>query len=70
MAKIYLTKDGDAWDEVSKELYGSELFMHEVMKANPQYRDYVLLPGNLTLTIPDVDTQVFPTVTPPWKRYT
>lgn len=68
VAKTYVTKDGDAWDAISKTQYGSELFAHEVMTANPQYRDYVLLPGNLTLVVPDVNTQVFPVVTPPWKR--
>ena len=70
VARTYVTRDGDAWDVVSKIHYGSELYAHDIMTANPQYRDHVLLPGNLTLTIPDVDTQVFPTITPPWKRYT
>jgi phage tail protein X len=66
--RTYTTSQGDAWDEVSKWAYGSELYMHEIMAANPEYRDYVTFPGGIVLTVPDVDVRQFPTVTPPWKR--
>lgn len=67
MAKEYVTIQGDMWDGIAKKTLGSEYLMSELIDANPKYREIVVFPANVRLTIPDVETQT-PLNLPPWKR--
>lgn len=42
MATTYVTRQGDAWDVISKRLYGDERFMDELIRANIEHRKTVL----------------------------
>lgn len=63
----YVTIQGDMWDGISYKVYGSEYYMAELIEANPEYREVVIFPANISLTIPDI-TVPTTQILPPWKR--
>jgi len=67
MARTFSTIQGQAWDEIAREVYGRESVMDRLLAANPDYRDQLTLPANAELTVPKLpDTGTPPT--PPWDR--
>jgi len=66
--KIYITQEGECWDEISKKVYGTEKLMHVLLEANPELRNYLILPGNAKVVCPEVEVENLPKVLPPWKR--
>ncbi|MBO8136806.1 MAG: tail protein X [Desulfotomaculum sp.] len=67
MAKEYVTVQGDMWDGIAKKTLGTEYYMSELIDANPEYREYVIFPAGIKLTIPEVSTPA-PNTLPPWKQ--
>ena len=65
--KLHKTKQGETWDIVSKIYYGSEKFIHELIRENPEYKDFFIFPAGLTLKIPKVKKEKIEEL-PPWKR--
>ncbi len=66
----YTTQQGDAWDSISKSLYGSERYMDKLIRANIEHRKTVLFSYGVKLNVPDVSTSSAadqPSL-PPWKR--
>lgn len=63
----YVTALGDTWDIVAYKMYGNERQMSVLIEANPEYRETVIFPADVTLRIPDVAAATS-TVLPPWKR--
>lgn len=66
----YTTQQGDAWDVISKNLYGSERYMDELIRANIEHRKTVLFSYGVKLNVPDIDvrTSAYLSSLPPWKR--
>lgn len=64
------TKQGDMWDTLAKELYGNEMFMDVLIRANFAYRKTVLFPAGIVLNVPEIDTTSteYEANLPPWKR--
>lgn len=67
MATKYTTRLGDMWDVIAKEQMGDERFMSILMKANPDYINYDMLPSGITLKIPSVTKKTIVNL-PPWRR--
>lgn len=67
MSRYYRTIQGDMWDGIAVKVYGDESYMKELLKANQEYSDYYILPANLTIVLPTIDTQQ-PSILPPWKQ--
>lgn len=67
MTKTYTTVQGDMWDSIAYKLYGSESGLNALLEANPAYMDYVVLPGGLTLKVPEY-TKPTTNRLPPWRR--
>lgn len=64
----YVTVQGDMFDKISYEQYGSETYFDRIMKANPEHRDVYVFPSGIELEIPDIDEQTSTSDTiPPWK---
>ncbi len=63
----YTTVQGDMWDLIAFKLYGTELGMDELLKANQQYRDYVVFPAGIVLQVPEFEV-VEKSILPPWRR--
>lgn len=64
----YTTIQGEMWDIISKNIFGSEFFVDALMKANPSYASTVIFSAGIILTIPDIDTITQFSDLPPWKR--
>ena len=63
----YLTKDGDRWDLIAYEMYGNAYDYLRILEANPEYKDFVVLPAGIKLKIPIIEeTQTMQEVNPPW----
>ncbi|MDT8901827.1 tail protein X [Anaeroselena agilis] len=67
MSSSYTTKQGDMWDTIAYNQYGSEYKMQDLIAANPQHAATVIFPAGVVLTIPD-KTATTATNLPPWKK--
>lgn len=65
MAKKYTTTQGDTWDKIAHKTMGSEYLLPVLLEANKKYRNVVIFPGGIELTIPEIDTAEY-TERPPW----
>jgi len=65
--KIHKTIEGETWDLISKAYYKNEKYVHELLKANPECRNYIVLPAGLQIVIPEIDIKT-PTEIPPWRK--
>lgn len=66
---IYTTVQGDTWDLISLNQYGSELFTDKIVAANFNYRTVLVFGAGTVLTIPEVKTtEIETTDLPPWRR--
>ena len=61
------TIQGQAWDQVSLERYGSEKQMGALLPANADEIDALLFEGGVTLEIPEVEPLREKSL-PPWER--
>ena len=68
MADTYTTAQGDTWDTISKQLWGNERLMHELMNANPDHQDVVFFSAGVPLQIPEIDRAATIIELPPWKK--
>ena len=65
--RVYKTIQGDTWDGIAVKVYGDEKYMNELLEANQAYREIIIFPANVSLSLPDIQTQTT-TILPPWKR--
>lgn len=63
----YTTKQGDMWDSISYNLYGSVSYTDVLINANIGYRNVYIFSAGVTLDIPDVEERVSADNLPPWK---
>lgn len=68
LAKIYKTISGDEWDYICFKHYGTEMVMHQVMNANPQYMHIVVFPAGVELVMPELEIIKESNDKPPWMR--
>lgn len=68
--RIYRTRSMDTWDIISKNVYGSEMFVNVLIEANIAYRNVAIFSDGIELDVPDVETTsgAFMENLPPWKR--
>jgi phage tail protein X len=64
----YRTSQGDMWDNLARELLGSEKYMYQLIDANPDYQDTVIFSAGIYLTVPQIDTATTSEALPPWKK--
>lgn len=65
--RVYKTIQGDTWDGIAVKIYGDEKYMNELLEANQAYREIIIFPANVSLSLPDIQTQTT-TILPPWKK--
>ncbi len=63
--KYYLTRAGDTWDGIAKEVYGSEDYMSYLMQNNQEYLIYFIFPADVKLLIEDLPEET--TLLPEWR---
>jgi phage tail protein X len=62
----YTTKSGDMWDNIAKEVYGSEYDADILMQANPLHIGTFIFSAGTVLNVPDIQESNDGTL-PPWK---
>lgn len=68
--KTYMTVSLDTWDVIAKKLYGTEVLMDRLIRANLEHRKTVFFSAGVVLKMPEVDTGSAELAEnlPPWKR--
>lgn len=67
MPKKYVTKQGDMWDSIAYDLYGTEEGMNVLLDANIQYRNIVVFSSGVVLDVPEYNKPKSSNL-PPWRR--
>lgn len=67
MPKSYKTISGDTWDLIAFKTLGNEMYTALLMESNIKYRNTVIFPAGVVLTIPEIETPAASGL-PPWKR--
>ncbi len=65
--KEYITKAGDQWDRIAKQVYGNELYADILMEQNFPLLDIFQFDAGVVLQCPDV-VQAAGNELPPWRR--
>lgn len=63
---MYRTKQGQCWDEVAKEVYGSEKYTGYLMQHNLQLLDTAIFSAGVVINTPDLPADE--TDLPAWRR--
>lgn len=64
----YTTISGDAWDFISLKVYGSVLYVSDLIAANPTHTQTAIFTGGIELNIPEISSSAKTSAnTPPWK---
>lgn len=67
MSNTYTTISGDTWDMVAYKIYGNEMYMDKLIKANLEYKNIYIFPAGIVLNLPEIDLEVSESL-PPWKQ--
>ena len=66
---VYKTVEGETWDFLAKKFYGSEKLMYKLLEANPDLKDFVILPAGAEVYIPEIEEDIQTDMElPPWRR--
>lgn len=66
--KTHITSQGDTWDTIAKTYYDNEIYMEQLIAANPSYRYVMFFSAGISLTIPEVSESSVNYTLPPWKE--
>lgn len=47
----YITKSGDTWDIIAKEVYGDEMHLSFLMKNNSDLLNYFMFPSGVAVKV-------------------
>lgn len=64
---VYITKEGETWDQIAYKVYGDEMLYIDLMQANLKVIDIAVFPANIPLICPDVKPADSKNL-PPWKK--
>lgn len=69
MAKTYETQLGDTWDVISFKVYGSEMFVSDLVRANWRFREVVIFGAGSVISVPELtEVRRDAAKLPPWRR--
>lgn len=67
--KTYTTTQGETWDYIALKELGSEMYMHLLLKANPNHAKIGIFSAGIVLNIPDIpESEIIAESLPPWKN--
>lgn len=64
-SEFYITRQGETWDEIALERYGSESYADALMMSNYDLLDTLVFSAGATVYTPDLDAEPSED-TPPW----
>ncbi len=62
------TMQGQAWDQLAKDLYGAEVQFGVLLPENTDEMDVLLFGGDVRVTAPDVSSAGTVSSLPPWEK--
>lgn len=62
---MYVTKQGQAWDQIAKEVYGKEIYADFLMENNPRHLDILVFSAGIKLNTPELPEERKDL--PPWR---
>ncbi len=62
---MYITRQGQAWDQIAKEVYGKETHADYLMQSNPQYLGIFVFSAGTELKTPELPESRKDL--PPWR---
>lgn len=62
---MYTTKQGQAWDQIAREVYGNEIYADFLMENNQRYLNILIFPAGIELNTPKLPEQKKDL--PPWR---
>lgn len=69
MTSDYITKQGDTFDSIAKQIYGDEKYFVDIIQANYDERNTVVFSSGTILKLPEINTIEADTVTSiPWRE--
>ena len=69
MANTYRTTQGDTWDIISLNAYGSEMQTGLLVQANQQHASTAIFSAGVVLQVPDLPATASDNANlPPWRR--
>lgn len=64
--RTYTTQQGDAWDGIAFDIYGSEKYMGLLVDANPDLVDVLVFSNGTVINVPDIPDET-PEGLPSWR---
>lgn len=64
---MYVTIQGDTWDKIALNVYGSIAGLNNLMNANRAHIDTIVFNSGVSITVPDAVVEKSSKL-PPWKR--
>ena len=64
--KTYMTKQGDTWDLIAFNSFGSEYKMTDLLEANPDLVNVGIFSADVKINIPEIAAETI-SVEPPWR---
>jgi phage tail protein X len=65
----YQTVQGDMWDSIAKQAYGTETAMDQLMRANPDLLQVAVFGAGEIVLLPQISAQeAASTAVPPWRK--
>lgn len=65
----YQTVQGDMWDSIAKQAYGTESAMDQLMRANPDLLQVAVFGAGEIVLLPQISAQeAASTAVPPWRK--
>lgn len=65
--KKYITIQGDTWDMISYKVFGSEMHMDKLIKANNRYMHIYEFSAGVVLDIPEIENETVSDSAVPWR---
>ena len=64
----YRTNQGETWESISMDFYGTPYKMAELISSNRQYADVIIFADSVELNIPILEVDEVSETLAPWKR--
>lgn len=65
MESVYITKAGQEWDEIAREVYGNESYTSFLMKNNLEYIRFFKFPAGVKIRVVELPQEA--NTLPSWR---
>ena len=66
--KTYIARQGQLWDQIALEMYGTEMKSSFLLEHNQEMTDILIFEGGEKVRIPIIQESELITSLPPWRR--